>query len=243
MNETLSLVGLTFEVRRSATRKTLGLTVDRGGELVVHAPGDTPLDELERWARKKLVWVHQKLAIKEELRPLPREPEYVAGESFYYLGRGYRLAIVDRQQAPLAFDGSRFILRRDARATARDHFRKWYTIAGSDWVTRRVRLLARKIAAKPTRITIRDLGFRWGSCGSSGVIFLNWRLLQLPVRLADYLITHELIHLREPQHSPAFWALLDSAIPDWRKWKEELTVHALGLHWLDQPYSLPPGQR
>jgi predicted metal-dependent hydrolase len=231
MNEYFQLAELVFEVRRSQRRKTLGLTVDRGGELVVHAPDSTGHDELERWTRKKLIWVHRKLALKEDLRPKTHKPEYVSGETYYYLGRGYRLTVVARQQQPLMFDGRRFTLHRDARAGAEEEFRDWYIAAGTEWVTKRVKLLTRRIATSPSRIEVRDLGFRWGSCGKRDVIFFNWRLLQLPVRLADYVICHELVHLRVPNHSPAFWALLDGVQPDWRERRDELAAQAQKIHW------------
>lgn len=232
MSEGLKLGDLTFEIRRSSKRKTLGLTVDRGGELVVHAPESAAVDELDRWARKKLVWVYQKLAIKQELAAKGREPEYVSGENFQYLGRAYRLVLVARQRAPLAFDGRRFALRKDARGSGTEHFRRWYIEIGSQWLTRRTRLLIRKVGTEPSRIELRDLGFRWGSCGNSGAVLLNWRLLQLPVRLADYVICHELVHLREPNHGPAFWRLLESVQPDWRERKQELAEKAQTLYWV-----------
>lgn len=232
MIEVLKLADLTFEVRRSGKRKTVGLTVDRGGELVVHAPEAAGADELERWTRKKLVWVHQKLAIKQELAPKGREPEYVSGENFHYLGRAYRLVLVARQRAPLAFDGWRFGLRKDARSAAPEHFRRWYIGTGSEWVTRRTHFLMRKMGAEPSKIELRDLGFRWGSCGNSGAVLLNWPLLQLRVRLADYVICHELVHLREPNHGPAFWRLLESVQPDWRERKRELAEKARTLYWV-----------
>ncbi len=231
MTECFQLAGLIFEVRRSQRRKTLGLTVDRRGELVVHAPDSTRHEELERWTRKKLLWLHRKLALKEDLRPKTQEPEYVSGETYYYLGRGYRLMVVARQEQSLIFDGRRFTLHRDARARAEEEFRKWYIAAGTKWVTKRVKLLTRRIATSPSRIEVRDLGFRWGSCGKRDVIFFNWRLLQLPVRLADYVICHELVHLRVPNHGPAFWALLDGVQPDWRERRDELAAQAQTIHW------------
>jgi predicted metal-dependent hydrolase len=62
-------------------------------------------------------------------------------------------------------------------------------------------------------IEVRELGFHWGSCGKNGVLFFHWRLLQLPVRLIDYIIVHELVHLQEPHHSPEFWQAIDRALP------------------------------
>lgn len=231
MNERFQLAGLVFEVRRSQSRKTLGLTVDRCGELIVHAPDDAVREELEQWTRKKLLWVHRKLALKEELRPKVHQPEYVSGETYYYLGRGYRLVVVTRQERPLMFDSRRFTLRRDTRVRAEEEFRKWYIATGTEWIVKRVKLLTRKIAISPSRIEVRDLGFRWGSCGKRDAIFFNWRLLQLPVRLADYVICHELVHLRVPNHGLAFRALLDAVQPDWRERREQLAEQAREIHW------------
>ena len=225
MTETLSLAGLFFEVRRSERRKTLGLTVDRGGELVVHTPTSIAADQLVRWINKKLLWVHRKLALKQESAPKIRAPEYVSGEGFCYLGRRYQLKLVEKQEVPLRFAGTRFMLRRDARP-AEEHFRRWYVETGAKWLRRRVQRLARYTASKPDRIEVRDLGFRWGSCSKSGVLFFNWKVLQLPQRLVDYIIMHELVHLCEGHHGPAFWIALGLAMPDWQKRKESLRTEA-----------------
>lgn len=225
MTQTLQLGGLDFEVRRSNRRRTLGLTVDRAGELVAHVPMETSADELSRWVGKKLLWVHRKLALKEEAAPRMCAPEYVSGEAFSYLGRRYRLKLVERQEHPLQFDGTRFTLRRDARP-AEPHFRNWYVTTGADWLKRRVETLSARTASKPRRVEVRDLGFRWGSCGRNGVVNFNWKLLQLPVRLADYVIAHELAHLREGHHGPEFWATLGRAMPDWQKRKDALVSQA-----------------
>jgi predicted metal-dependent hydrolase len=237
VSEHLHLAGLEFEVRRSHRRRTLGLTVDRSGELVVHAPDTAGEDELEQWVQKKLMWVHRKLALKEEMRPNSRSPEYVSGEMFFYLGRGYRLVLTDRQAASLMFDGQRFTLCRDARDRAEEEFRKWYMATGTEWITRRVKLLTRRTATAPSRIAVRDLGFRWGSCGQNDVLSFDWRLLQLPVRLVDYIICHELLHLRIPNHGAEFWALLDGVQPDWRERKTSLAAQVQLVNWFGRAQS------
>lgn len=231
MNETLEVGGLNFEVRRSSRRKTLGLTVDRGGELVIHSPVATAEADLTKWTRSKLLWVHQKLMLKEELAPTSREPEFVSGESFSYLGRLYRLQIVTEQDQPLRFDGHRFSLRRDARASACDHFRSWFITVGKTWIESRVVSLADRIGELPSRVEVRDLGFRWGSCGKNAVVYFNWKLLQLPVRLADYILCHELAHLIEPNHGREFWRVLERSLPDWRDRQEKLRTKAAELYW------------
>jgi predicted metal-dependent hydrolase len=222
MSETLEVGGLTFEVRRSPRRQTLGLTVDRSGELRLHAPENTPEQELARWTRSKLLWVHRALARKEMLAPKVRAPEFVSGENFSYLGQNYRLKIVRDAAEPLRLDGNHFWLAEEARSEAEAHFRRWYIRTGRDWLHERTTVLARKTGIAASRIEVRELGFHWGSCGKNGVLFFNWRLLQLPVRLIDYIIVHELVHLQEPHHSPEFWQAIDRALPTWRQFKDAL---------------------
>lgn len=223
--------GLSFHIRRSARRRQLSLTVDRGGELVIHCPEGSTEEDLTRWARPKLLWVHRKLADKSALSSLIREPEFVSGESFYYLGRSYRLKVVDEQDDPLCLDGTRFLLRRDALASGADHFRRWYMAVGKDWLVRRVRRIAHRVGAVPERLEVRDLGFRWGSCTRNRAVMFNWRLLQLPVPLIDYVITHELAHLREPHHGSEFWLLLDRALPGWRTRRDDLSRTGAEIYW------------
>jgi predicted metal-dependent hydrolase len=225
MTETIQLNGLVFEVRRSDRRKTLGLTVDRGGELVAHVPFATSVEELTPWINKKLLWVYRKLALKEESAPKIHAPEFVSGEAFCYLGRRFSLKVVPSQKFPLHFDGTRFILRRDARP-AEVHFRRWYLETGMEWLRQRVDRLSQHTTRKPEKIEVCDLGFRWGSCGKGGVVYLNWKVLQLPVRLVDYIIMHELIHLVEGHHGQEFWQALGRAMPDWQKRKDTLASRA-----------------
>jgi hypothetical protein len=206
------------------------LTVDRGGDLVMHAPLATSDDELAAWAGTKLLWVHRKLALKEESTPKAPAPEYVTGETFSYLGRRYRLVLVDEQQAALDFDGARFLLRRDARP-ADAHFRQWYITVGKEWLARRIDLLRPRTGPAPTRVLVRDLGYRWGSCGRDGALYINWRVLQLPVRLVDYVLVHELCHLVEPSHNREFRRSLERALPDWQDRKAELDRSSADVFW------------
>jgi predicted metal-dependent hydrolase len=231
MNETLTIDRLVFEVRRSTRRKTLGLTMDRGGELVLHAPDGSASDELLRWTRSKLLWVHRKLLSRAEAAPQLAEPAFVSGENFTFLGRNYRLKLLRDASAPLEFDGRYFLLCVSKRAEATKYFRAWYVRNGREWLSRRVELLTRKIAATPSRVSVRDLGYRWGSCGKNGALYFNWRLLQLPARVIDYVIVHELAHLREPHHAPEFWRILDRSLPDWRSRRKELEITARQIYW------------
>jgi predicted metal-dependent hydrolase len=80
-------------------------------------------------------------------------------------------------------------------------------------------------------IIVTDLGFRWGSCGNSGTLRFNWHLIQLPVRLVDYVLVHELVHLHERNHTSEFWRMLERVLPDWKERKEELSRKRAEMTW------------
>lgn len=231
MNEVLVIDNLEFEVRRSHRRKTLGLTVDRSGELVVHSPATACEAELHKWVEQKLLWVHQKLLRKEEHSCGIHSLEMVSGESIAYLGQNYRLKIVKEQPVPLQFDGQWFCLRKRDRPAAPKHFQNWYINVGTEWLNERVQFLVPKAGISASKIAVSDLGYRWGSCGKNGVLHFNWRLLQLPVRLVDYVITHELVHLHENNHTPGFWRILGRVLPDWKERKEDLSRKRSEMLW------------
>jgi predicted metal-dependent hydrolase len=222
MTSHIEISGLVFEVRRGPRRKSLGLTVDRSGELVVHAPVATLEPELRTWVNGKLLWVHQKLAQKREMVRDVHPPEFVSGESIFYLGRSYRLRIVDEARAPLRFDGEWFELRRSATPKAAQHFQRWFMDKGAAWLRARSAELERLSGQTSTKVIVRDLGYRWGSCGKHRTLYFNWRLLQLPVQVIDYVVLHEQVHLLHHNHSQQFWKALDSVLPDWLVRKEEL---------------------
>ena len=179
MPETLQVEDLTFEVRRSAERSTVGLTVDRDGSLVAHAPDDCPTETLESIARRKQVWVHQKLAEKEFLNQSNIEKEYVPGEGFYYLGKTYRLRLVeDPDRPPLQLLKGRFCLREDERPRAREHFKRWYLEHAQPWLKERVGRFVDRMAVDLETIAVRDIGYRWGSCNDARVHF-HWRVILL----------------------------------------------------------------
>lgn len=231
MSEVLFLDNLEFEVRRSPRRKTLGLTVDRSGDLVVFSPENVGTAELCKWVEQKLLWVHQKLLRKEDFGRTIHRLETVSGESIAYLGKNYRLKIVDSQPVPLQFDGQWFTLGKKDRRDAARHFQDWYQAAGVKWLKKRIKIWESKVGISASKITVSELGFRWGSCGKTGILHFNWRLFQLPISLVDYVIVHELVHLHEHNHTREFWRILERVLPDWKERKEELGRRQTEIHW------------
>jgi predicted metal-dependent hydrolase len=225
MSGSLTIGDLTFSLRRSDRRKTLGITIERDGALVLMAPAETPLVEIERVARAKGLWIYRKLAEREFVVGPGRAKEYVPGETFYYLGRSYRLRLVDSVdgQPPLQLKHGWFQLRRDERARGETHFMDWYVGHGEQWLVPRVERLARRVDVEPGPIRVQELGYRWGSCGNRALNF-HWRTMQLPPRIIDYIVLHELVHVVEPRHDQSFWARLERAMPDYtarKRWLAE----------------------
>ena len=225
MSETLQVDYLTFELQRSANRKTVGITIERDGRLVLTAPVECPLAEIERIARGKRFWVYSKLAEREEVSRPATAKEFVSGEGFYYLGRSYRLLLVDLSLddlPALRLAQGRWLLRRDERHRGQKHFINWYTKHGQPWLQDRVNLFVDRIGVEPRVVEVRDLGFRWGSCGKGSTLYFHWRIMLLPPGIIEYIIVHELVHLLEPHHTQEFWQRIDRAMPDFAARKQWL---------------------
>lgn len=227
MSETLTVHDLTFEIRRSNKRKSIGITIDRRGELILAAPAECPNDVVQRTAEEKYRWIYTKLAKKEMLFRPPRPKEFLTGEIFSYLGHPFRLQVLstthrDSSTLPLRFAGGWFFLREDERARGQEHFIRWYSESGLHWLEEQVTRFARHVGVKPQGVGIKDLGYRWGSCNSSKVLNFHWRVIQLPPSIIDYIVVHELVHLEEPRHNAAFWRRVEQAMPDYDMRKQWL---------------------
>ncbi len=216
----LTVGDLRFEVRRSPRRSSLQITVDRGGELLLIAPEGCTNGVMERFVREKRFWIYTKLAEKDVLAPAAPSKQFVSGEGFPYLGRSYRLLLVDEQEVPVKLERGRFKMARSAASVGRGHMVRWYTLHGQAWLKRRVAGLRRRVGIEPAGVTVKDLGYRWGSCGKSDQLFFNWRTVLLPPPVIEYVVVHELVHLLEAHHTPAFWLHVERALPDFeaKRW-------------------------
>jgi predicted metal-dependent hydrolase len=229
VSASLLVDGLAFELRRSPRRSTIGITVDRDGSLILSAPMDCPTELIEQAARKKQLWIHTKLAEKRLLAQPVKTKEFVTGEGFYYLGRSYRLLLEevpssDTDGPALRLHHGRFVLRCDERYRAEEHFVDWYVRHGLPWIQRRIDFLSDRIGAAPSGVEVMDLGFRWGSCGRNRKLNFHWRMIQLPPRIIEYIVVHELVHMHEPRHDRGFWRRLERAMPDFaarKRWLAE----------------------
>jgi len=226
MTESVTAGDLTFEVRRSDHRDTIAITVDRDGALILHAPAEADTQRLRDAAASKAEWVYTKLAEKELLLHGRDPHEYVPGEGFHYLGRSYRLKLVDQpeESPPLRLRGGWFELHRDQRDVAPELFRAWYIRNGQRWLQRRTERWADRLHVTDPTVDVRDLGHRWGSCGVRALNY-HWRTMALPPRIVDYVIVHELAHVHEPRHTREFWERIGRVMPDYPRRKAWLAAN------------------
>lgn len=147
--------------------------------------------------------------------------QFVTGEDFQYLGRHYRLLLVDEQSAAVKLEAGRFKLRKSVSHDGKKHMKAWYSNRGQSWLRRRVQGLSQRVGVE-AEINVRDLGDRWGSCTAQGEVKIHWRTMLLPPTVIDYILMHELVHIHEPHHGPEFWTRVERAMPDFARRKQWL---------------------
>lgn len=228
----LVLDELVFTVRVSHRRRTIGITVDRDGSLLLHVPAGVPWERVKRWVSGKQHWVRDKLADKDVL--LSRQPtrEFVSGEGFDYLGRRYRLKITDEVEG-VHFNGGR-IRMHSTVAHGPDpagSLVAWYRERARRWIPARLAPWQNSMGLYPNQVRVRNLGHRWGSAGKGGRLNLHWALMQLPPTVVDYVLVHELAHMVVRDHSPAFWERVRAVLPGFEHHRDRLAVLG-GQTWL-----------
>jgi predicted metal-dependent hydrolase len=225
---------LNFMVRESDRRRTVGITIDRDGSLLLHAPAGAKQDAVAAWAWSKRGWVFRKLADKHLLLAGAPTKEFVTGEGFDYLGRHYRLQLTsDPPSGTVKLERGRLRMPR-ALAEAgqgKEAIVRWYRQRALSWLPRRIRPLAQRMDVQPGDLEVRDLGYRWGSLGRNDRLNIHWATMQLPASLVDYVLVHELAHIGQPRHTPAFWAAVERALPGYDERRARLATTGATL-WL-----------
>lgn len=206
-------------------RRSIGLEVRPDATLVVRAPTRTPLWFVESLLREKAGWIEEKLSkARSHVSLLPRH-DFLTGERFPYLGRDWPLAVVAFQKTPLTFDDKAgFSLDMAAFDRGEVIFEQWYRDQARKLLAERVQHFAPLVGVSLPRLRITGAERRWGSCSTTGTVSFTWRLIMAPMDVIDYVVVHELAHLREMNHSVRFWALVVSVLPDYeerRRWLKE----------------------
>jgi len=203
-------------------RRTIALVVTADAKLIVRAPLKTPLSYIKSVVEKKRDWIGRK---QEEMRSAPRalHKSFIQGEEFLFLGDSYRLAV--ENNTPLAIELND-VLTIDSQVlpVAREIVISWYKTQAIRVFRERCAFFAEQTGLRPKAVKLTNASTRWGSCSSDGTVRINWRLIMTPLEIIDYLIVHELAHLKHRNHSCQYWATVEHILPDYqmrRKWLKE----------------------
>ncbi|GEB50984.1 hypothetical protein SCA03_35350 [Streptomyces cacaoi] len=228
----LHLGGLIIHLVPASGRTGVRVTVERDARIIARVPADADRDKLAALIRTRLAWLYTKVnARRVEAAERPRR-RFLDGEGFWYLGRNHRLKLIDDPAAsPVALKAGRLHLRRDHRDTAAPALVSWYVVRGRAWLPHRVHSWARRMDVPDAELNVRPLGYRWGSCSRRGTVNVHWATMQLPARLIDYVLVHELAHLDHPHHTSGFWRAVGRVMTDYERLRAELDEWGAGI-WL-----------
>lgn len=211
------LDGIDIAIEKTHRRKTVSIFIERNGSVKVLAPITTSDEKIEAAVKSKEYQIFIKLAKWKELNQGKVKREYVNGQSFLYLGRNYRLKITENQDVPLKISGGFFHFDKKCLNMAEQVFKDFYRAKAEQKITERLKLIDDKFHLKPTSVKVFDLQYRWASCTPKKGLNFNWKCVMAPVAVIDYIITHEMVHLKFPNHSPEFWNELDKKMPNYRE--------------------------
>jgi predicted metal-dependent hydrolase len=204
-------------------RKSIHLLVDADVKLIVKAPARCSNRAIRETVERHQDWIlqKQKWARKHHEPAVPKN--YITGERFLYLGDEYEL-VTERAEVPLTFDNRRFILAANHSANVRQLFIDWYTKEALRIVTDRVNLYSGITNIKYRKVNISNAKTRWGACSYNGNLHFSWTLIMAPLEVIDYVVVHELCHIKIRNHSSQFWQTVNEFIPEYklrRKWLKE----------------------
>jgi predicted metal-dependent hydrolase len=214
-------------------RKRLRIVVTPALEVRAYAPAQFSEEDILEAIRSKAPWIARQLDTMRQFHPLPMPHKYLSGETFTYLGRQYRLRVEMGDAAPAKLRGRFLHVRvpdKGDTAAIRKLVDAWFRTRAAEtfnrYLTKLAEVGARHGIPEP-QLVIRRMRTRWGSCTAAGGITLNVALVQVPVHCIEYVIMHELCHLKHHNHSKAFYRLLTRCMPDWER--RRVTLQAIAI--------------
>jgi len=208
--------GFLAEVIRANRRKTATIKVEAGKVSVV-APAELSTSRIEEVVAKKSRWIKEKLLLHSQVMAV-KPKEYVSGESFSYLGRNYRLKVI--QGSPVSvklIQGYLTVVTPEPLNPVKTQklIEGWYREHAEKKLRDKSNRFAKQMGVQFASVGIKGFRSRWGSCSNDGHIQYNWRIIMAPNRIVDYVVVHELCHLIHHNHSPEFWKAVEKVVPDY----------------------------
>ena len=209
-------------------RKTMEIAVHPDGSVVVKAPENAAVEQIEKKLGKRARWVIKQRLYFKQFQPRTPPRCYVNGETHLYLGRQYRLRATKGKENSVRLSSGYFHVTTRSKPTPEKIKRLldlWYLEKACIQFADSLSRCHRKFTEDPyPQLSVRKMRRRWGSLSLRGRLTLNVDLIRAPKECIDYVITHELCHFKHHNHGPRFYRLLDSIMPDWKKVKHRLEL-------------------
>jgi predicted metal-dependent hydrolase len=207
-------------VKRSVKRRSASIQVFPDSRIVVSVPLYFPDTKVKTLLDLRRAWIVKKLKEVEKFGEVKPAREFKSGEIFSILGKQYTLQVIRQPVERIWLQENLLVvalvpgisIAREPAAVKRK-LQAWLTSFALEKFQARIEHYAPLLSAKPQRVSVKNYRSRWGACKSSGDLIFNWRLIFAPEEIIDYVVVHELSHLRVFSHSPKFWKLLSSMHP------------------------------
>jgi predicted metal-dependent hydrolase len=217
---------IVYRVIRSK-RRSISLEVDKRGKLIVRMPLRLPEKIGLEFVREKSLWIKKKMAIVA--KRVSSAKTFTVGEEFLFLGSKYPLSFVSDKKTKLVLMEGFFVTSENRKEKLVKIFKDFYKNAARDITGKMVREYGRKFSLQYKDIKITSAKTRWGSCSSRGDISFSWRLIMSPPGVVEYVVVHEMAHLKHGNHSRKFWSEVKKMLPDYEKRKKWLKDNGYSL--------------
>ena len=219
-----------IEVKRTDRKKSASISLD-GNLVKVTVPKSLSDNRIRDLINKRTPWIKTKLK-EQSLRPSSKPKEYVSGETVPYLGRNYRLKVVEGGMPSIKMFGGYLVAtvlncEKSRQDTVKHLLEDWYQRQAKRRLREKTDLLSKIVGVSPKSVSVKNYKSRWGACSSNGKLTYNWRIILAPHRIVDYVVVHELCHLLEHNHSPRYWKHVEHHVPDWRDCRDWLKHQSL----------------
>jgi predicted metal-dependent hydrolase len=223
---------VTYTLRRSSRARRVRLEISQRNGLVVIVPRSYPAGRLTGLIKSKERWISRHLAQFSQSRPLPAPKKLEIGDTVPYLGRDFELVKHENHHGEdVVLQGNKISVNPDLfdNGLLETSLEKWYRAEAGRLILGVADRLSSQMGTNYQRIVIRGQKTRWGSCSRKKSLSFNWKLIMAPEPVVEYVVIHELLHLKEMNHSRRFWQLVAQNCPDWRRHKKWLKEHETSL--------------
>ncbi|RXA19952.1 M48 family peptidase [Methanosarcina sp. MSH10X1] len=233
-NDSIKACGRTisYEIVYSENRKRAAILVRPDLRVEFRAPQALGTDAIRKMVQGKAQWIVRKLELFEANRQPEQEKQYLDGESYLYLGTEYPLRIVfaDNAKRPLAYfrdSGLTVEIPEGSPADrvpflAKEAIWNFYSKRAEEEVEKILASYSKKLGVVPPAFKVKHQKRRWGSCSAGNILRINFQLLMAPPEQLEYVVVHELCHVKEKNHSARFWKLVRELMPDYKEYRNSL---------------------